>query len=208
MHVSLLKYLLVFIQMSPSQWLFFSLILVRLFFLFVFFFCGGWGGAPLFETFSSPSRDWTCAPCRESSESSLDCQWSPSLHLKCNCSLLPPTRTCLFHRLVLSVSWMQLHPSRTLSPKASGSSRVLCLTTHIVSRFCWLYLPNMGLPGWLSGKESVCQCRRRKRLGFYPWVGKIPWRRKWQATPVFLPGKSHGQRSLAGWFSGAVPGFY
>ena len=37
------------------------------------------------------------------------------------------------------------------------------------------------------------QCRRH---GFYPWVGKIPWRRKWQRTPVFLPGESHGQRSL------------
>ena len=34
------------------------------------------------------------------------------------------------------------------------------------------------------------------RLGFYPWVGKIPWRRKWQPTPIFLPGESHGQRSL------------
>ena len=36
------------------------------------------------------------------------------------------------------------------------------------------------------------------RRGFYPWVGKIPWRRSWQPIPVFLPGKSHGQRSLAG----------
>ena len=35
-------------------------------------------------------------------------------------------------------------------------------------------------------------------LGFHPWVGKIPWRREWQPTPVFLPGKSDGQRSLAG----------
>ena len=34
---------------------------------------------------------------------------------------------------------------------------------------------------------------------FYPWVGKIPWRREWLSTPVFLPGKSHGQRSLAGY---------
>ena len=39
---------------------------------------------------------------------------------------------------------------------------------------------------------------RHKRLGFDPWVGKIPWRRKWQPIPVFLPGKSHGQKSLAG----------
>ena len=35
-------------------------------------------------------------------------------------------------------------------------------------------------------------------MGFDPWVGKIPWRRKWQPTPVFLPGKSHGQRSMSG----------
>ena len=47
------------------------------------------------------------------------------------------------------------------------------------------------VPRWNSGKESACQCRR---CGFYPWVGKIPWRRKWQHTPVFLPGKSHGER--------------
>ena len=40
------------------------------------------------------------------------------------------------------------------------------------------------------------QCRR---LGFSPWVGKITWRNKWQPTPVFLPGESHGQRSLTGY---------
>ena len=40
---------------------------------------------------------------------------------------------------------------------------------------------------------------RDKRQEFNPWVGKIPWRRKWQPTPVFLPGESHGQRSLAGY---------
>ena len=37
------------------------------------------------------------------------------------------------------------------------------------------------------------------RLRFDPWVGKIPWRRVWQPTPVFLPGESHGQRSLEGY---------
>ena len=51
-----------------------------------------------------------------------------------------------------------------------------------------------GLPSRLTGNEPARQCRR---LGFYPWVGKIPWRRKWQPTPVFSLGKSHGQRSLA-----------
>ena len=48
-------------------------------------------------------------------------------------------------------------------------------------------------------KEPTCQCRRCKRRGFNPWVGKIPWRRAWQPTPVFLPGECHGQRSLAGY---------
>ena len=40
---------------------------------------------------------------------------------------------------------------------------------------------------------------RDVRCWFNPWVGKIPWRRKWQPTPVFLPGKSRGQRSLVGY---------
>ena len=44
-----------------------------------------------------------------------------------------------------------------------------------------------GLPWWLSGKESACQC---KICGFNPWVGNIPCRSKWWPTPVFLPGKS------------------
>ena len=56
----------------------------------------------------------------------------------------------------------------------------------------------VGLPRWGRGKKSTCQCRRCKRLRFNPWVGKIPWSGKWQPTPVFLPGKSHGQRSPAG----------
>ena len=55
---------------------------------------------------------------------------------------------------------------------------------------------NWGFPGGASGKETACQCRRWKRCGFDPWVRKIPWRRAWQPTPVFLPEESHGQRSL------------
>ena len=55
--------------------------------------------------------------------------------------------------------------------------------------------PHLGLPQ----KEPTCQCSRCKRRKFDPWVGKIPWRRAWQPTPVFLPGESHGQRSLAGY---------
>jgi len=54
----------------------------------------------------------------------------------------------------------------------------------------------LGFPGDSVSKESSCQCRRP---GFDPWVRKIPWRRAQQPTPVFLPGKSHGQRSLVGY---------
>ena len=55
-------------------------------------------------------------------------------------------------------------------------------------------VPSVRIPTWLSGKESTCQCRRHR---FDPYAGKIPWRRA--PTPVFLPGKSHGQRNLAGY---------
>ena len=56
-----------------------------------------------------------------------------------------------------------------------------------------------GLPKWHSGKKIHMQCKRCKRRWFDPWVGKIPWSRKWQPTPVFLLGKFYGQRSLAGY---------
>ena len=54
----------------------------------------------------------------------------------------------------------------------------------------------MSFPGGSDGKSFFLQCGRP---GFNPWVGKIPWRREWQPTPVFLPGESHGWRSLAGY---------
>ena len=58
--------------------------------------------------------------------------------------------------------------------------------------------PYLGLSlvlGGASGKEPACQCRRRKKQEFDPWVRKIPWRRAWQP---FLPAESHGQGNLAG----------
>ena len=53
-----------------------------------------------------------------------------------------------------------------------------------------------GFPGGLGGLSVCLQCRTPR---FNPWVGKIPWRRAWQPTPVFLPGESQGQRSLVGY---------
>ena len=86
------------------------------------------------------------------------------------------------------------------------------MSASLVMRKLWLYtivisciLPNWWakmeridgilycFPGGTSGKGSTCQCRRH---GFNSWVRKIPWRRKWQPTPVCLPGKFHGQRIL------------
>ena len=61
------------------------------------------------------------------------------------------------------------------------------------------YATIRGCPDGTSCKEPAYQWGRLERQGLDPWVGKILWRRKWQPAPVFLPGKSHGQRSLAGY---------
>ena len=53
----------------------------------------------------------------------------------------------------------------------------------------------MGFPGGARGKESTCQCRRCR---FDPWFGKVPWRRAWQLTPVFLPGESPWTKESGG----------
>jgi len=79
----------------------------------------------------------------------------------------------------------------SLSQITSDILRWCASTSGTNRQTCNLY----RLPRWLSGKESACQCRR---CCFDPWVGKIPWRRKWQPTPVFLLGESHRQRSLVG----------
>ena len=84
-----------------------------------------------------------------------------------------------------------------------------CKLVQALWRTVWSFLKKLKIelpydtarhfPGGASGKEHACQCRRHKRWEFDPWMGKIPWRRKWQLTPVFLPGESHEQRSLAGY---------
>ena len=56
-----------------------------------------------------------------------------------------------------------------------------------------------GFPGGSVIKNPPASAGRYRRCRFNPWVGKIPWRMKWQPTPVFLLGESHGQRSLEGY---------
>ena len=122
-------------------------------------------------------------------------------------------QTLTFHRLDWqSTWWSQGCNPRAQSQRMQGLLR-LGLGSCIASlrlTFYWSKLSQAqpdssstvreinSTSWWLSGKESACQCRRHKRGGFNPWVSKIPWRRKLQPTPGFLPGKSEGQRSLEG----------
>ena len=76
-------------------------------------------------------------------------------------------------------------------------SPCLWLCPHMKNNFMKMRGKPWGFPGTTVGKESTCQYSRRKRCRFVSWVEKIPWRRNWQPTPVFLSGESHGQRSLA-----------
>ena len=71
-----------------------------------------------------------------------------------------------------------------------------------LSSFCYFQGDIAGVPSWatllLTQELYSCSQVSLGRPGFDPWVRKSPWRRKWQSTPVLLPGKSHGQRSLVG----------
>ena len=82
-------------------------------------------------------------------------------------------------------------PTTSLNVHDEGN----CFCDHLPFVLLQLWpLDQRGLPRWLRGKESACQCGT---CGFDPWVRKMPWRREW--PPVFLPGELHGQRSLVGY---------
>ena len=138
--------------------------------------------------------------------------WPPALQTDClltklkgspEYSLIPPPHrhgqppplsasTRVVH-LIVTIGTHRHHPksivyTRVHSWWCTFYAFVQCIMTSTCS-----YL---GLPWRLSAKDSICQCKGHE---FDPWVGKILWRRKWQLTPEFLPGKSRGQRSLAGY---------
>ena len=108
-------------------------------------------------------------------------------------------------------------PAPSLLRKASSDLPILYLHHQTLSTICLLSsplpychltfelviilsqpTPSEGFPDGTIVKNPLANSRC-KRSGFDPWVGKIPWRRRWQPTPVFLPGESHGQRSLEGY---------
>ena len=86
---------------------------------------------------------------------------------------------------LLLITWPYFYISIT------GKNR-LFLLWHLYINFTGSILMK-GFPAGSEGKDSACQCMRPE---FSPWVGKIPWRRKWIPTPVLLPGEFHGQRSM------------
>ena len=98
--------------------------------------------------------------------------WTCVSYISCTATLVPPGKPlkCVYRKI--------------LSQSFATSNK-----TTVMSELC----------RWLRGELSACQCSRPRRRGFDPWVRKIPWSRKWQPIPIFLPGKFHGQRSLAGY---------
>ena len=106
----------------------------------------------------------------------------------------------LLYPLGWRVLWLTHYLCVSVSPQTTPT---LCArTTHTHTHFFLNDLRaithTVGLPRWCWGKETPSQCRRCKRCGYDPWVGKIPWRRAWQPTPAFLPRESHGQRRAGG----------
>ena len=104
------------------------------------------------------------------------CPGAPLLQQPLLVQLPPPFILLAFHVLMFSVLIVIF------------LSYPLSLISFLIKNTCVL-----GFSWWINGKESTCPCRKGR---FNRWIRKIPWRRKWQPTPVFLPGKSHGQRKL------------
>ena len=110
-------------------------------------------------------------------------------------SSFSPFISC-FVNTSLSISpWKAVHSpihgdffySRYHSENSMNVSSEVILSTFVP------YYTLLAFPGGVRGKEPTHQCRKHKRCGFDPWVRKIPWKRAWQPTLVFLPGESHGQ---------------
>ena len=143
----------------------------------------------------SQALSWYLLPC--GSINSLPNLWDhivEARHISSGKKKSRKLSSCLTEQRLLS---QQTLGSLGYSPSGSdrwGFSPWPCCCPSCVSQIP-APVPRLGHPWRLRGRESSRQCRRR---WFSPWVGKIHWRRKWQPNLLFLPGKPHGQRSLAG----------
>ena len=101
--------------------------------------------------------------------------------------------------------WMKLNlPEKSGQRYKTKTSELFYLKGEEADTF----MVSSGVVGWaphMTQWERTClPCRKLKRCGFSLWIGKSPWRRKWQPFPVLLPGKFHGQRSLMGYIAHGV----
>ena len=113
-------------------------------------------------------------------------------------------RWILYH---LSYQWNpQTELNSTIKEHTPGWSEIhicdagwfdICRLINVIITNDRIKSKHWGFPSGTNSKQTTCQCRRLKRCRFNPWVRKTPWSRKQQTIPVFLPGKFHGQRSLA-----------
>ena len=116
---------------------------------------------------------------------------TPKVWIKPQCPFYK-TENVYFQMLEL-LSKMHLDEGRTLKKIFSPG-----FTLDWISTPGTMFLLIFRITGASQVKNTPANAGDSKRLELDPWVRKIPWGRKWQSTPVFLPGKSHGQRSLAG----------
>ena len=119
---------------------------------------------------------------------------------------LPNSCFCVHYSVCLNALLSNICQNSTQAPGTSFFPTVVLLY-YIARTMIWYVILILlkligtllsGLPQWLSGERICLQCRRHRKCGLNPCVRKIPWKRAWQPTPVFLLGESHGQRSLVG----------
>ena len=111
----------------------------------------------------------------------------PSYQTQVSCFIIRMISNLMIFHTIFSIcqTYLCICPSRT--------------SIQLISTI-WTFsiIQDLLLFRWLSVKESTCKCRRHRKCRFVLWVGKIPWRLNWQSTPIFLPGKPDGERSLVG----------
>ena len=110
--------------------------------------------------------------------------------------------TLLLRNKHLSISWLQSPSAVILEPPKNKICHCFstCVCQFPSPKFPHSYPQASQIAGSGKNKQTnpACQCRRRKRCGFGPWVRKIPWRRAWQPTPVILPGEFPWTEELNG----------
>ena len=99
--------------------------------------------------------------------------------------------------------WVGGADSQKMTQSDIGGNETTLIDTLMVGACHYIFVQTHGMyPRWYNGKESTYPSRRHKRRRFHPWIGEIPWRRKWQPTPVASPGKFYGQEGLGSYSPG------